>query len=180
MNRLLLLRFERLPASFLRICRGIRRSGQKLAFFVKTATHLRLKALYITLFFVLTRSVLTIAQPLGGQRVFSFLDLPMHARVAALGGQVATAIGPDGAYHLNNPALADSVSPNLASISLMPYLAAAKYYTIQYGLPIRSSDPDRHAGWAIGMQYLSYGQLDRKSTRLNSSHSDRSRMPSSA
>lgn len=132
---------------------------QKLAFFVKTATNLRLKAFYVTLLFVLTWPVVTVAQPLGGQRVFSFLDLPTHARVAALGGQVATAIGPDGAYHLNNPALADSVSPNLVSISLMPYLAAAKYYTIQYGLPVRPKNSERHAGWAVGMQYLSYGQF---------------------
>jgi hypothetical protein len=94
------------------------------------------------------------AQPIGGQRVFSFLDLPTHARVAALGGQVATATQPDGSYHLNNPALADSVASNLLSISLMPYLAAAKYYTLHYGLPIQSKGK-----WAAGLQYLSYGQL---------------------
>lgn len=101
-----------------------------------------------------------LAQPLGGQRVFSFLDLPTHARVAALGGQVATATSPDGAYHLNNPALADSVQPNDLSISLMPYLAAAKYYTLQYGLPIRHHDADHRANWAVGLQYLTYGQFD--------------------
>ena len=95
------------------------------------------------------------AQPLGGQRVFSFLDLPTHARVAALGGQVASAVSPDGAYHLNNPALADSVRKNELSISLMPYLAAAKYYTLQYGLPIQSGGK-----WAVGLQYLSYGEFD--------------------
>ena len=94
------------------------------------------------------------AQSLGGQRVFSFLDLPTHARVAALGGQVASAIRPDGAYHLNNPALADSMATNQLSISLMPYLAAAKYYTLQYGLPIKSK-----AKWAMGLQYLNYGQF---------------------
>lgn len=96
-----------------------------------------------------------LAQPLGGQRVFSFLDLPTHARVAALGGQVATATRPDGAYHLNNPALTDSIEHNELSISLMPYLAAAKYYTLQYGLPIKSKGK-----WAAGLQYLSYGQFD--------------------
>ena len=98
---------------------------------------------------------LAVAQPFGGQRVFSFLDLPTHARVAALGGQVATATSPDGAYHLNNPALADSVKGNDLSISLMPYLAAAKYYTLQYGLPIQSKGK-----WAAGLQYLSYGQFN--------------------
>jgi len=108
---------------------------------------------------------LTNGQSLGGQRVFSFLDLPTHARVAALGGQVATATQPDGSYHLNNPALADSIRDNQLSISLMPYLAAAKYYTLQYGLPIKSAEPGpdgepRRSGWAAGLQYLSYGQFN--------------------
>ncbi|AQG82403.1 hypothetical protein AWR27_08910 [Spirosoma montaniterrae] len=94
------------------------------------------------------------AQPLGGQRVFSFLNLPTHARVAALGGQVATAIRPDAAYFLNNPALADSLRQNELTISLMPYLAAAKYYTLHYGLPVKTKGM-----WAVGMQYLSYGQM---------------------
>ena len=103
---------------------------------------------------IVTFAPSALAQSPGGQRVFSFLDLPTHARVAALGGQVASATQPDGAYHLNNPALADSIGKNQLSISLMPYLAAAKYYTLQYGLPIQSKGK-----WAVGMQYLSYGQL---------------------
>ncbi|MBD2754199.1 type IX secretion system protein PorQ [Spirosoma sp. BT704] len=94
------------------------------------------------------------AQPIGGQRVFSFLDLPTHARVAALGGQLASATRPDGSYHLNNPALADSIGHNQLAISLMPYLAAAKYYTLQYGLPVTSKGK-----WAAGLQYLTYGQM---------------------
>jgi hypothetical protein len=114
-----------------------------------------LKAFYVLLFAGFFVPLLGSTQPLGGQRIFSFLDLPTHARVAALGGQVATATRPDGAYYLNNPALADSLTTNQLSISLMPYLAAAKYYTLHYGLPIRSGGK-----WAVGMQYLSYGQFD--------------------
>lgn len=95
------------------------------------------------------------AQPFGGQRVFAFLNLPTHARVAALGGQVASATQPDGVYVQNNPALADSMRTHELSLSLMPYLAAAKYYTLQYALPIQSK-----GRWAAGLQYLSYGQLD--------------------
>ncbi|WP_460979851.1 type IX secretion system protein PorQ [Spirosoma knui] len=109
---------------------------------------------YLLLLLALLPATAAVAQPLGGQRVFSFLDLPTHARVAALGGQVATAIQPDGAYHLNNPALSDSIHNNQLAISLMPYLAAAKYYTLQYGLPIQSGGK-----WALGLQYLSYGQF---------------------
>ncbi|GAB3643447.1 type IX secretion system protein PorQ [Spirosoma arcticum] len=95
------------------------------------------------------------AQPFGGQRVFSFLDLPTHARVAALGGQVATATRPDAPYFLNNPALADSLPDNQLAISLMPYLAAAKYYTLHYSLPVKS-----RGMWAAGLQYLTYGQFE--------------------
>lgn len=95
------------------------------------------------------------AQSLGGQRVFPFLDLPTHARVAALGSSVATATRPDAPYFLNNPALADSLPDNQLAISLMPYLAAARYYTLHYGLPIKSGGK-----WAAGLQYLSYGQFD--------------------
>ncbi|MBC3786219.1 type IX secretion system protein PorQ [Spirosoma utsteinense] len=115
---------------------------------------------YILVFFFILGLQPGQAQSPGGQRVFSFLNLPTHARVAALGGQVATATRPDGAYHLNNPALADSIPPNQLSISLMPYLATASYYTLQYGLPIKSNDPDRHAAWALGLQYLSYGAFE--------------------
>lgn len=113
-----------------------------------------MKAPFTFLLFLWLIPGLSEAQSLGGQRVFSFLDLPTHARVAALGGQVATAVRPDGAYHLNNPALADSVPNNQLSMSLMPYLAAANYYTLQYGLPVKSQ-----GHWAMGLQYLSYGQF---------------------
>lgn len=99
---------------------------------------------------------LTHAQSFGGQRVFPFLNLPTHARVAALGGQVASATRPDGVYFQNNPALLDSMPNNQLGISFMPYLAAAKYYTVQYGLPIKSES----SRWAVGLQYLSYGQFD--------------------
>jgi len=109
-----------------------------------------------------------LAQPFGGQRVFPFLGLPTHARVAALGGQVASATRPDGVYFQNNPALADSLPDNQLSLSFMPYLAAAKYYTIQYGLPIKSRNPDHKAVWAAGLQYLSYGQFDLTDPQGNS------------
>ena len=112
-----------------------------------------------SLYVLLILSTSAGAQPLGGQQIFSFLDLPTHARVAALCGQVATATRPDGAYHLNNPALADSLPDNQLAISLMPYLAAAKYYTLQYGLPIGAKNKVRQGRWAAGLQYLSYGQF---------------------
>lgn len=94
-------------------------------------------------------------QSFGGQRVFPFLNLPTHARVSALGGQVASATEPDGVYFQNNPALADSLPPHELGLSFMPYLAAARYYTLQYGLPVRGK-----GRWAAGLQYLSYGQMN--------------------
>lgn len=117
------------------------------------------KQLFFVLVVGVTISHYALAQPFGGQRVFPFLALPTHARVAALGGQVASATRPDGVYFQNNPALADSLPDNQLSISFMPYLAAARYYTIQYGLPIKSKGAVQKSRWAVGLQYLSYGQF---------------------
>lgn len=114
-----------------------------------------LRWLFLTLLLLVVGPESALAQPLGGQRVFPFLDLPTHARVAALGGQVATATNPDGVYFLNNPALADSAKRNDLAISLMPYLAAAKYYTLHYAIPVKT----KNSGWALGLQYLTYGQF---------------------
>lgn len=100
-----------------------------------------------------------LAQPLGGQRLFAFLDLPTQARVAALGGTLASATRPDGIYFQNNPALADSLTVNQLAISLTTYLAAANYVTAQYGLPTKPRHPDKHAVWAVGLQYLTYGSF---------------------
>jgi hypothetical protein len=126
------------------------------------------KRTFFTLFLAFVAGIFTsynaLAQSFGGQRVFPFLSLPTHARVAALGGQVASATRPDGVYFQNNPALADSLPGNQLSLSFMPYLAAAKYYTIQYGLPIKS----KNSQWAAGLQYLSYGQFDLTDPQGNS------------
>ncbi|WP_143092594.1 type IX secretion system protein PorQ [Arsenicibacter rosenii] len=99
------------------------------------------------------------AQPIAGQQLFPFLNLPTHARVAALGGQVASATQPDGMYFQNNPALADSMGDHQLGLSFMPYLAAAKYYTLHYGLPF-GHNAGQTGRWAAGLQYLSYGQFD--------------------
>ncbi len=114
---------------------------------------------YFLLIFCLFAPYAALAQSLGGQRLFAFLDLPAHARVAALGGEVASATRPDGVYFMTNPALADSLPVNQPTISLMPYLASANLVTAHYGLPIKPRRADKHEVWAIGLQYLTYGQF---------------------
>jgi len=94
------------------------------------------------------------AQFPGGQSSYAFLNLPTHSRVAALGGLVASASQPQASFFLVNPALLDSTARNQAALTLAPYLADTRFYTLQYGLPTRG--PGR---WAAGLQYLSYGRF---------------------
>ncbi|WP_128543974.1 type IX secretion system protein PorQ [Larkinella soli] len=96
-----------------------------------------------------------LAQPPGGQGSFSFLNIPPNARVAALGGTAATALSPEGHYFLNNPALLDSAARHQLTLSFVPYFASTRYYTVQYGLPVKS-----RGYWAAGLQYLSFGTFD--------------------
>src|SRR3546814_4358374 len=47
--------------------------------------------------------------------------------------------------------------------------------------PVRRNGVDRHQKWGpLGSRYMALNEQDRKSTRLNSSHSCASRMPYSA
>jgi hypothetical protein len=125
-----------------------------------TLTHSDLSTRLFYLFIGLFGLSPALAQPFGGQRLFAFLDLPAHARVAALGGNVVSATRPDGVYFGQNPALADSLMANELSLSYMPYLAAARHISGQYGLPVGNAGAGRPSGWAVGLQYLSYGQFE--------------------
>lgn len=95
------------------------------------------------------------AQPPGGLGSFQFLNVPVHARVAALGGLAATNTQPADIFFLNNPALLDSSSLNQLNLTFVPYLADTKYYTVQYVLPVKG-----RGQWAAGLQYLTYGDFN--------------------
>ncbi len=94
---------------------------------------------------------LCVAQNLGGQQAFSFLNLPINAFTNGLGGAGISATG-DVSQAWSSPALLDSTHRNQAAFTVAPYLAGAKMVTASYGLPTAQR-------WALGMQYLHYGTM---------------------
>jgi hypothetical protein len=110
--------------------------------------------LYLPILLLLIPFLAT-AQPPGGQDSFGFLTIPTHARVAALGGLAVSNTQPEGQFFLQNPALLDSSGRNQLSLTFVPYFADTRFYTLQYGLPLKTKGK-----WAAGLQYLTYGTFD--------------------
>ena len=97
---------------------------------------------------------LTAQAQVGGQRTFSFLELPNSAKQAALGGVNVTA----GAHDVNmvaaNPALRNPEMDNQLSLSYIGYLADIKQSSVAYAFNIK-----KYGRWATGISYLNYGDF---------------------
>jgi hypothetical protein len=97
---------------------------------------------------------LTTQAQVGGQRVFSFLELPGNAKQAALGGVNVTA----GAHDVNmvaaNPALLNKEMDHQLSLSYTGYLADIKQSHVAYAF-----HTEKYGLWAAGINYLNYGDF---------------------
>jgi hypothetical protein len=86
------------------------------------------------------------------QNSFSFLNMPTHARINALGGINVSVSGQDLNFITSNPALLDSSQRRQIGLSYSPYLAHSNYLTLNYVPQIRSKGT-----WAFSLQNLHYG-----------------------
>lgn len=86
---------------------------------------------------------------------FQFLNLPVGARVAGLGGVIASATDSDVNLFLSNPALLDSMSDNHVSFSHLGFYADVKYNTLAYAKTF-----EKAGTFGIGIQHLGYGSID--------------------
>jgi hypothetical protein len=104
------------------------------------------------LFFLGAGAASTQAQ-IGGRHSFAFLDLPPTAAVSALGG--AGVAAPHGlGFWQYNPALADSASAHVLSLSYLPYFADIRQLQLGYAQPVKG-------GYVLGgVQYLNYGSME--------------------
>jgi len=100
--------------------------------------------LILTMFFVAFLS--------NAQNSFSFLNIPTHARINALGGINVSFSGQDLNFITSNPALLDSSQRGQIGMSYSPYLAQSNYLTLNYAPQIRSKGT-----WAFSLQNLNYG-----------------------
>lgn len=97
---------------------------------------------------------LTAQAQVGGQRAFSFLELPNSAKLAALGGVNVTA----GAHDVNmvaaNPALLNEEMDSQLSLGYIGYLADIRQSSVAYAF-----STEKHGRWAAGINYLHYGDF---------------------
>ncbi|OIP84244.1 MAG: hypothetical protein AUK44_03095 [Porphyromonadaceae bacterium CG2_30_38_12] len=93
-----------------------------------------------------------------GNAVYSFLDLPVSSRIAALGGTNVSLRENDLSFAFRNPAALSSESSKQLSLSMANYLADIQFGSVMYGFSGRSNNY-----FAVGVQYIDYGTFDKRS-----------------
>jgi hypothetical protein len=102
---------------------------------------------------LLLSNVYSFAQ-IGGKNSYEFLDLPVNAHVAGIGGINVSVKDQDVNLFMQNPALLNPEMNKRLSLSFQPYYADVKASSIAYAHKIKN------ATWGFGLQYFNYGKLD--------------------
>ena len=111
----------------------------------------------------LLSAALPAAAQVGGQRAFSFLNLPVGAKQAALGGANVSARDADGTMIFANPALLNGAMDGRLALGYVDYLADIKQSSAVYVFNTA------HAGRVgVGLTYLSYGDFEQFDAAGNS------------
>jgi len=90
-----------------------------------------------------------------GTNAYEFLNIPVSARSAAVGGQNVSIIEDDVTLMFNNPALLTSVSDNSLNFNYTSYIASTSKLSAAFAKQAGS-----RITWAVGAQYLTYGSMD--------------------
>lgn len=104
--------------------------------------------------FLFLISVLLLAQ--GGNNVYPFLNIPVSARQAALGGDVVSIRDHDVNFAAVNPALLNVEMHNQLSVNVALYLADTKYGTLNYARDLENGN----LVFATA-RYMDYGKMPR-------------------
>lgn len=91
-----------------------------------------------------------------GTNVYPFLNIPVSARQAALGGDAITIRDHDVSFTIANPALLNKESDKQLSVNAAAYLADSKYGTIAF-----AKDFDNGHMATVNARYMSYGDIPR-------------------
>ncbi|GAB2549149.1 type IX secretion system protein PorQ [Rufibacter soli] len=109
------------------------------------------KRLFLLSFLLVAYGPLAWAQ-VGGRSAFRFLDVPTHARVAALGGVNISSGLEDVNAVTANPALLHGKTNHQLGLTYLNYLAGIRQNNLQYAF-----ESPRWGRNAVGIQYLDYG-----------------------
>lgn len=107
---------------------------------------------------ILSLSILLTTSHLMGQvgrGVYRFLELPVSARIASLGGQNVSIKDNDINFAFNNPALLTDQSSGVIGLNYANYLA-----DIKYGSAIYAHNVNADNYLSLGVQYIDYGRFD--------------------
>lgn len=99
---------------------------------------------------------LTVFSQLGGKATYSFLDIPVSARSASLGGKNISTINGDINSIEDNPALLDSQYVNNLSLTYINYIADINTGYVGYANTVKN--------WGVfhvGLHYFNYGKFTR-------------------
>ena len=91
-----------------------------------------------------------------GTNVYSFLNIPVSARQAALGGDAITIRDYDVSFTIANPSLLNKDSDKQLAVNATAYLADSKYGTIAF-----AKDFDNGHMLSISARYMNYGNIPR-------------------
>ncbi len=90
----------------------------------------------------------------GGQRAFDFLQLPLDARLAALGSVNVSLYDQDVNRFQSNPALLNADMAGHLSVNYVPYYADIHHTALAYAF-----ERPRSGMWGVNFAYHSYGTL---------------------
>lgn len=113
-----------------------------------------MKIKYQLLFMLLIFSAKSWSQ-IGGTQVYQFLNLPVNARLAALGGTVLSVKDRDLNMAFQNPAVLNKEMSNQFTFNYNPYFADIKSGYVAY-----AKHYDSIGTFSAGIQFLKYGEFD--------------------
>lgn len=121
----------------------------------KHAPVLRLTITTLIAFWLLLAPLVVVAQVIGGNSVFDFVNLPSSARVTGAGGNLITVRDADVSLAYHNPALLNYKMHNRAVVGISPYIAGIKHGYMGYARHYDSIGTTFHGG----LQFISYGNF---------------------
>ena len=92
----------------------------------------------------------------GGRGTYGFLDLPVSARVASLGGTATAIYDDDINVAIFNPAALNASMDNQLALSYVNYFAG-----INYGYSAYAKSTEKYGTFMGGIQYINYGKFTR-------------------
>ncbi|RYZ51628.1 MAG: type IX secretion system protein PorQ [Sphingobacteriales bacterium] len=102
----------------------------------------------------LVLSGLSASAQIGGKRTFSFLEMPVGAKMAAIGGVNVTSPGADMTMTFANPALLNDDMVGRAAFNHAWFLADVRQNVLGY-----TFDTDKFGPFAVGLHHINYGKM---------------------